>query len=159
MFRRPHVLLEPSVERQIVGDAAEKSHRNVSVSVDETGDHQASGGVDDGGGTVSRRDLRSRADDGDRIVLNRDCPIRQDRPGRVHGNDDAAEYQNVGSGLLRTGIIGLAHRKTGPPARLLRKTRVSTPVPGNSTRQIAVFEVGLSSHTPHRSFFHGISNS
>src|SRR5262249_61971696 len=54
---RPHVTLEPDVQRQVVGEATKQGHRDVGVAVDEPGDHQVARGVDDGGGDVRARDL------------------------------------------------------------------------------------------------------
>ena len=109
MFRRPHVLLEPGVQRQVVGEAAEEGHRDVGVGVDETGYHQAPCGVDDSRSTVGGSDLRAGAERNDRIAVNRQRAVRQNGAALVHGDDDAAEHENVGRDAIGTGVIGVTH--------------------------------------------------
>ena len=109
MLRRPHVLLEPGVQRQVVGEAAKERHRDMGVGVDEAGDHQAPCGVDDSRATVGRSNLRARAERNDRIAVNRQRAVRQNGAALIHGDDDAAEHKDIGRDAIGTGFVRVTH--------------------------------------------------
>ena len=81
----------------------------MSVGVDEARYYQAPCGVDDTRSTVGRGDLRAGAERKNRVAAKRHRAVGQNGAALIHGDDDAAEHENVGHGAIGTGIIGVAH--------------------------------------------------
>jgi hypothetical protein len=106
-FRRPDVALEPGMQRQVVGEAAEERHRHVRVAVDQPGNHEVAAGIDDTGCDVRARDLLARADRDDLAAADGEGTSGQHRPPRVHRHHDAAEHEQIDSAHRG----GLAHRR------------------------------------------------
>ena len=109
MLRRPHVLLEPGVQRQVVGESAEEGHRNVSMGIDETGYHQAPCGLDNSRSTVGGGNLCAGAKGDDRVAAKRQRSVGQNGAALVHGDNNAAEHENVGHGAIGTGVVWVTH--------------------------------------------------
>jgi hypothetical protein len=108
-LRRPHVALEPGVERKVVGETAKQRHRDVGMAVDQPRDDEIAGGVDRLRRAVRRGDVRPRANCHERAVANRECAVRKDRPPRIHGDHNAAEHEHVYGDRVPT-QCGNAHR-------------------------------------------------
>ena len=59
--------------------------------------------------TVGRSNLRARAERNDRVAVNRQCALLQNATAFIHGDDDAAEHEDIGRNAIGTGVIGVAH--------------------------------------------------
>src|SRR5581483_4145636 len=83
------------IESHVVGQAAEESHGDVSVAIDESGQNQFSASVDTllCGHPVREKRGFSKGDEG--IAANRDFAVLEDLAGGVHRDDGAAGDKQV----------------------------------------------------------------
>jgi len=77
----------------------------VSVGVDKTGYHQAPCSVDDTRSAVGRGDLLAGAERKNRVATTRQRSFGQNGAALVHGDDYAAEHEDVGRGAIGTGVV------------------------------------------------------
>ena len=86
-FGRPHVLREPGVQGQVVGEAAEQGHRGVGVGVDEPRDQRMAVEVH----ALARREPRVHlvrgTEGGDGTAAHRERVTFEDAPGRLDRDD------------------------------------------------------------------------
>ena len=59
--------------------------------------------------TVGRGDLGAGAERKNRVAAKRQRAVGQNGAALVHGDDDAAEHEDVGRGAIGTGVIGVTH--------------------------------------------------
>jgi len=94
-FCRPHAFLEPLSERDVIGETAHERHGEVRVCVDEAWEHQAAAGVEDfaRGGEVE--ELVSRTHRCNAAVRDGNGAVVDGLAVGLHGQDGAAEDQNL----------------------------------------------------------------
>ena len=92
-FRRPDVVLEPLLQRDVVGDAAQQGHGQVGVGVDQARHHQAAAGVDDLAGRCEPEELLCGAHRDDEAVVDGDRSVLDGRRAGLHGEDGPAQDQ------------------------------------------------------------------
>ena len=100
---REDVVVEPGHQREVVGEAAQQRHRRVAVRVDQAGDDEVAGSVDDGragGAGIVRGEHR-----GDAVALDENRAPLEDRPRVVHHDYRAAVDEE---GAVRVGRPGVA---------------------------------------------------
>ena len=95
LLRRPDVVLQPLHERQIIGEAAEQTHGEVGVGVDQTGQDEASAGVDHLAGGCVLEQILGETDGGDPAVGDGDGAVRDGFAPGLHGQDGAADDESV----------------------------------------------------------------
>jgi pyruvate kinase len=79
------------MQREIVRQAAKEGHRHVRVGIDQPGDDQRVGRLDDARRVVLRPDHVARPDGDDHAVAHRDRTVYKDSALSVHGDDEPAE--------------------------------------------------------------------
>ena len=91
---RPHVLREPGVQGQVVGEAPEQGHRGVGVGVDEPRDQRMAVEVHALAGREPRVHLVRGTEGGDGTVAHRERVFFEDAPGRLDRDDPrSAQYE------------------------------------------------------------------
>jgi len=96
---RPDPLVQPALERQVVGDAAQQAHRGVAMQIDQAGDQQVVGALDQGGARMAGDRLGARQHCFDPLAPDHDRMVVQDRGLRRHRRDPAGGDQDgVGGG-------------------------------------------------------------
>ena len=90
-------LLQPVLQAQIVGDAAEQRHGGVRVGVDQAGREDGVGPVEALLGLEARVDLGFGADGHDALAADGDGAVFDDAALRVHGDDVARAPDPVGA--------------------------------------------------------------
>jgi len=96
---RPDVLLEPGLQRHVVGDAAQQCHRRVRVCVDEAGDQRVRGQRD----RLARRERGvglGRGHDRENPAVVDDERVAGEHAGRLDGHDPRGVDAEV-DGLAR----------------------------------------------------------
>ena len=87
-FGRENVVVEPLLERQIIGQPAEQGHGQMGVQVDEAGHHDAAAGIDRLAGRWERLTRLGLPHLPDPAVRDGHCAALVDVKGRIHGDDD-----------------------------------------------------------------------
>ena len=87
--------MQPLVEGQIFGDAAEQGHGGVAVAVDQAGHYDCAVGVDDFCGSVFCFQVGAGAHRHDGITANSYRAVIEDVALSVHGDYGAAGYQQI----------------------------------------------------------------
>ena len=112
---RPDVLLQPDLQRQVVGDPAQQGHRIVGVGIDQAGDQRPAGPRHDGLRIEACARFRDGQDREDRPPGNGDGVIREDHAVRHHRHDPAGFDEDV-AGFPG----GVGHRLTSLARRIRR---------------------------------------
>src|SRR4029077_13593708 len=94
-FGGKNVLVEPLVEREIVGDTAEEAHSGVSVAIDQARHDDGGVRVDYLWRLVLRLDLDRFSNRRDGIAANCNGTVIDDATLRVHGDDGAVDDKKV----------------------------------------------------------------
>ena len=84
--------VQPVVEGEIFGDAAEQAHGGVAVAIDQAGHYDRAAGIDDFCRLVFRFDFSAWADCYYRIGANGYGAVVEDEALGVHGDYCAAGY-------------------------------------------------------------------
>ena len=93
---REDVFLEPVLQPEVVGDAAEQGHGGVGVGVDEAGSDQRIGAVQTLPGLKAAVDFRSAAHGDDAVGAHGDGSVFDDAPWRGAGEDVAGAPDPIG---------------------------------------------------------------
>ncbi len=94
-FGRPDVISQPLHQRQIVGKAAEQTHRRVGVGVDEAGDQRVFGQIKFDVGVITPPRLGAGDDRMDAAVFDGEAMVFVNGVVGFHRNDPAGVYQRV----------------------------------------------------------------
>ena len=89
------MILQPIHELQIIGDAAQKGHGDVSVGVDQTGEDDPSIGVEAMSVGVGLEQLLFGTKSCDRVPDDKDCAILDDGVVLVEGDKGAVVDDQV----------------------------------------------------------------
>src|SRR3546814_188324 len=92
---RPDVLLQPDLQRQVVGDAAQQRHRVVGVAVDEAGHQRAVRAADGLRRIEPRPRFRARQDGDDGAVADGDGVVLEDHAVWFDRDDEAGFDEDV----------------------------------------------------------------
>src|SRR4029077_16821124 len=94
-FGRENIVLEPDVEGDVVLEAAQESHGNVSVAIDETGEHEMARCIDASRRCVLGFDLGATAHLHDRVALYGNRAVFKDAALGIHCHHGAANNHQV----------------------------------------------------------------
>lgn len=83
------------MQRKIVRQAAKEGHRHVRVGIDQPGDDQRVGRLDDARRLVLRPDHVARPDGDDGSVTYRDRTVDEDSALLIHRDDEPAQHHDV----------------------------------------------------------------
>ena len=88
--------VEPILQVQIVGDAAQQRHGGVGVGIDQTRHQDGVGAIQTVAGLKLLFDIRALADADDAFATDRDGAIVDEAMLRVHGDDVTRGVDPVG---------------------------------------------------------------
>jgi len=115
------VAVQPHVETQVVGQAAQQCHGQMRVGVHQPRHDNVPRAIDDRRGLINSLDRPDAADRHDVAAVNRHRPRRQDLAPGVHGQHGATPQDDIGR-LAFDVVLAIGHGAASP--------RCAAPRPG-----------------------------